>query len=1688
LFGLSAPAPAQAEEPAIDVLYEGTVTLTPGETFTVIAYNSSVAYTVYETTPLGALQAAAAAGGFTYDVTDKKYADSGVLLLDNVGSYPYVKGGSKWYAYVNGVHKDGYDSRDQALNLLQLADADRVEFYYAAGIANPDDFEAVKAAATAAVKTVVSVEGAGGGGGGAPADWTLELAGAKETTVTRSFFEQALACSSSGHQVSWTDGDGNVWTGVPLWLLVAMVDDDPDVGTYHFNFNDDLAAQHYEVNVISSDGWTATFDSADIARNNGYIVANTLNGEPLPLQTDSGKPCWPLHLKGSAVFGGQQVGGIVRIELSGLPQPSEGWTLELVGDVGDTITQEEFEEALACQHSGHYREWTDKDGKVWSGVPLWVLLGAVDDIEPGNHWTFNDQRAQAGYTVKVEAADGYSKTFASADVARSDNYIVANKCNGEPLTGSSAPLRLVGPGVTEADGSLGGSAVGGIVRIEIPELQTPAAAPGSWNLSLTGKISDVISQAEFEAGLACPASGHLAEWTDKDGNVWSGMPLWLLAGWVDDRQPHGYNFSQAMAGYKVLVKAGDGYTKEFAGADIAQSNDYILANRCNGQPLSGSAWPLRLVGAGVAREDGSLSGASVGNVVEIELTEFGSALPIPQLHIVKYGPDRTTVIQERTIDYRWMEQNLPVIGDGQKIYRFEGVTFNPNDLWDPEEKCPAGFKISNAVKGTRLSDLCDLVGGMGAGTEVVLVASDGYETRLPYSSVYPDPSVRARQGDAILAWWADGKYVPYYDEGMRLFFTPEDGIYGQWDMHETLPEKYWHYYYSDGIRYPSCAGLSAKWVTEIRVYSVPEGDWTLELDGQGIGGLRYEVSKTYFEQALACQFGANHKATYTDPEGRVWEGMPLWFLAGFVDDADQHSDNAFNDELATGGYRVVITATDGHSVSIDSREIIRNSNYIVANSLDGQPLPDEDWPLRLVGPAVGGQTSIAKIAGISLVPSVPAGAVTLELSRSEASVGETVTASGTAPPDSWVPLKVTDAAGSILVFDATRAGADGSYSIEFVIPPKASGTLTVTVGEGTDVATGSLTVVPAGTVAKPMAWPPGGTVPPGTRVTLKTATQGADIYYTLDGTAPTEASTKYTGSITINPPVTLKAIAVRTGWQDSEVLTVQYSLAEPITGNEVAVERSKKNLAVTEQTQGTVRIAVPDEVKDATISVTGLLKEPDPVSGAVTTGPLPASLNIEVTDTAVSPAPIKVSIPRGTTVSGPAEWNGTINVPRVEPAQSVKVEADPGKKAKVHTVIEVGYEDVPLTFDKAVRLVIPGQAGKEAGYYRGGKFTKIPSLPSGARDDQAWADTNLPSGGDGKMSVGPDLVIWTKHFTKFVTYTQTSISTGGGGDGGGGVPSPAPVTSTTGAANVNPAAGGTISLGDEAAIVIPANALSGSQAVEVKIEKVSAPPAPPAGHRLVGSVYEFTVDGKPTYSFAKKVTITLSFDASALSEGETPSIHRYDEGLGRWVDLGGRVAGNSISVEVEHLSKYAVMVAVRAPQPQASFSDTAGHWAEDSIKELVGLGVIGGYPDGTFRPDNKITRAEFAALLVRAFKLEGQGGKVFADTAGHWAQDAIATAAHHGLVAGYNADTFGPDDPITREQLAAMMVRAARLSPVSAEMSFKDGGSISGWARAAVATAVKSGIIKGYPDNTLRPQGHATRAEAVTVVLKALQK
>ncbi|RZN15436.1 MAG: hypothetical protein EF812_02485 [Methanosarcinales archaeon] len=1057
----------------IDAVFDGEVTLTEGN-FTLTAYDSGVDYEVKQLTPLGALDAAATAGGFDYNVTDKKFADKGILMVDDIGEYRYNKANDTvtwaWSCSVNGnVLDDWNNPSTEGLNVYELQDNDVVYYFY--GNVKLLDYGAEDAIAviniTANAGTGIDVifdgsvvleegnfvwhdtdgnphevanftphgalevaadDGAFGYNGSwkdskntalidwieeyeyndsvtpkltwnyllngvyqdyysdttgvsnnpitdgdyiefyygtdqettenataviritvnpAIGDWNLKIVGAINEMMNKTVFEDGMAC----HNASYTDAENRTWEGIPLWYLVGRVDDKLQHGASAFN--NTLAAEGYSVKVIAGDGWSTSLDVADIARNNGYIVANKLNGSALPENTSSGKPCWPLHLKGADVTGGQHVGNIVEIQLVGLPKPPEGWTLKLLGDVGDTITQAEFEGAVSCYHNVTYTDGSD----IWRGVPLWCLCSAVDNLEAGSHWTFNDSLAATNYTVKVIAADGYNRSFNSSEIARNNGYIVANSLNGSPLD-YLHPLKLVGSSVTS-----GTDKVGNISEINLVELITPSPDSGSYNLNLSGKITDVLSQAEYEA--ASELSCHGVTWTDSDtGDIWGGVPLWFFCGWTDDRISHGsdcFNDEQAAAGYKIIVKAGDGYSKEFASADVARNSGYIVADTLNGTPLSkeGSSppWPLRLVGSEVS------GGNRVGNIAEIELTEFGASTEVPSVHIIKYDTDGITILNETNVTYLWMKANLSVIGDGTTHYKFEACDFT-GDHWGQNETYPSGFKIDRVVKGTLVKDLCELVGGMVEGTEIKLVSSDGYETKLGYENIYTgelSTEQQERQGEAFLAWWVDDQgYVPNYSNGMRLFFTANasDHIFGNWDMHECMDEDYWHYYWSDDIQYPSCGGLSTKYINTIKIYNGTEADWTLTLDG----AIKGTISKSYFENALTCTMG-EHASEYTDSKSRTWGGLPLWLLCGWVDDENSHSDGAYNDTLAAAGYNITIIASDGHSVTIDSRDTIRNSNYIVANTLNSTHIHEDssNWPLRLIGANVSSAITVKRI-------------------------------------------------------------------------------------------------------------------------------------------------------------------------------------------------------------------------------------------------------------------------------------------------------------------------------------------------------------------------------------------------------------------------------------------------------------------------------------------------------------------------------------------------------------------------------------------------------------------------------------------------------------------------------------------------------------------------------------------------------
>jgi hypothetical protein len=303
-----------------------------------------------------------------------------------------------------------------------------------------------------------------------------------------------------------------------------------------------------------------------------------------------------------------------------------------------------------------------------------------------------------------------------------------------------------------------------------------------------------------------------------------------------------------------------------------------------------------------------------------------------------------------------------------------------------------------------------------------------------------------------------------------------------------------------------------------------------------------------------------------------------------------------------------------------------------------------------------------------------------------------------------------------------------------------------------------------------------------------------------------------------------------------------------------------------------------------------------------------------------------------------------------------------------------------------------------------------------------------------------------------------------------------------------PAQGGTVELNKEARMNIPANAIRGGISLAAKIEKITDGPRVPVGFRAVGGIYEFSVAGDYGYEFAAPVTVGLSLDLSTLYTGEKADIFRYDKKSSQWLNLGGTYENKNLSVPVSAMSTFAVLAHQTNPQPVAILSDIQGHWASDSINKLISLGGISGYPDGTFRPNSSMSRAEFTSIVVKVFKIELKEGKVFDDTASHWARQSISSAAAAGLISDSDASRFRPDEPITREQMADMVARAAKLPASTTTLSFTDSGDISPWAISSVASVVNAGIMSGYPDLAFRPKSGATRAEASVVITKGLNQ
>jgi DMSO/TMAO reductase YedYZ molybdopterin-dependent catalytic subunit len=274
----------------------------------------------------------------------------------------------------------------------------------------------------------------------------------------------------------------------------------------------------------------------------------------------------------------------------------------------------------------------------------------------------------------------------------------------------------------------------------------------------------------------------------------------------------------------------------------------------------------------------------------------------------------------------------------------------------PSTEGYAGIKSSTgritppvSVKGVSLQDLFAKVGGLPDNMAVSITAKDGYEMTMSveqlkagdfitYDMVTGAEVKVSEPLTVIIAYEYDGKSIDPQGEGpLRLAIVSS--------KKDQVTDGHW----------------SVKWVNKVQLKAI-ELDWTISLKGK----LTEAMDKATFESGSA---DGCHGQSWTDADGNKWTGIPLYLLVGRVDDDLSHGGPAYNRDLAEAGYQVQIKASDGKSVEVSSATMYYKKELIVAYKLNDQPLPEEYWPLRLVGEGIDQASMIGKISEIqALVP------------------------------------------------------------------------------------------------------------------------------------------------------------------------------------------------------------------------------------------------------------------------------------------------------------------------------------------------------------------------------------------------------------------------------------------------------------------------------------------------------------------------------------------------------------------------------------------------------------------------------------------------------------------------------------------------------------------------------------------------
>jgi len=255
--------------------------------------------------------------------------------------------------------------------------------------------------------------------------------------------------------------------------------------------------------------------------------------------------------------------------------------------------------------------------------------------------------------------------------------------------------------------------------------------------------------------------------------------------------------------------------------------------------------------------------------------------------------------------------------------------------------------IPEPFKGVALKDLVAALGiPFDSSMGVAVTAEDGYSMTFSYDQVMNgaftayDPAMGNELTThdpliAIIAYEHNGQPLNTTEEGtLRLVVvsaTNNQVVDGHW---------------------------SVKWVNKVEVKQAGQ-TWTLDLQG----AISSPITRDTYQ---SCGSPSCHGTSWQDENGQDWVGVPLWLLVGEVDDSDSHTDNAFNHTLADAGYTIDVVGDDGITVTLDSQTIKENNDILVAFLVNNGELPEQYYPLRLVGSGLDKSQMVGQITRITV--------------------------------------------------------------------------------------------------------------------------------------------------------------------------------------------------------------------------------------------------------------------------------------------------------------------------------------------------------------------------------------------------------------------------------------------------------------------------------------------------------------------------------------------------------------------------------------------------------------------------------------------------------------------------------------------------------------------------------------------------